>query len=234
MDLGSPFLQPGQDREGCDPSQIEKISAHSVTVLLSKLCKGGQCGNISKCGNISIWCSISWQKRNLSLFLNLRSISEVLQRKKGRARDFGERLKALLQDAIQRWRAYHAGAVADFDAAAQSLRDALTYHLRNRCLADPDNQRLLNQIGRHHDRGNLLRFLEDPQIEPTNNRAERVLRPAVIARKVSQCSKNASGAYARAAFTSVIRTLVKTSGVHALVEGLYDIFQSVSVHAAPV
>jgi len=164
----------------------------------------------------------------------LRSISEVLQRKKGRARDFGERLKELLQDAIQQWRAYHAGAVADFDTAAQSLRDAITYHLRNRCLTDPDNQRLLNQIGRHHDRGNLLRFLEDPQIEPTNNRAERVLRPAVIARKVSQCSKNASGAYARAAFTSVVRTLVKTSGVHALVEGLYDIFQSVSVHAAPV
>lgn len=164
----------------------------------------------------------------------LRSISEVLQPKKGRARDFGERLKTLLQDAIQPWRAYHAGAVADCDAATQTLRDALTYHLRNRCLTAPDNQRLLNQIGRHHDRGNLLRFLEDPQIEPTHNRAERVLRPAVIARKVSQCSKNASGAYARAAFTSVVRTLVKTSGVHALVEGLYDIFQSVSVHAAPV
>ena len=31
------------------------------------------------------------------------------------------------------------------------------------------------------DRGNLLRFLDDPSIEPTNNRAERALRPAVIA-----------------------------------------------------
>lgn len=164
----------------------------------------------------------------------LRSIREILQRKQGRARDFGERLKALLQDAIQRWRAYHTGAVADFDADAQHLRDAITHQLRNRCLTAPDNQRLLNHIGRHHDRGNLLRFLEDPRIEPTNNRAERVLRPAVIARKVSQCSKNASGAYAHAAFTSVVRPLVKHSGVHALVEGLYDIFQSVSVHAAPV
>lgn len=164
----------------------------------------------------------------------LRSIGVVLQHKKGRARDFGERLKALLQDAIQQWRVYHAGAVGDFHAEAQRLQDALTHHLRNRCLTDPDNQRLLNQIGRHHDRGNVLRFLEDPRIEPTNNRAERVLRPAVIARKVSQCSKNASGAHAHAAFTSVIRTLVKTSGVHALVEGLYDLFQSVSVHAAPV
>jgi transposase len=164
----------------------------------------------------------------------LRSIHDILHSKTGRARDFGERLKALLQEAIQRWQTYHAGAVADFNADAQRLRDALTHHLRNRCLTDPDNQRLLNQIGRHHDRDDLLRFLEDPRIEPTNNRAERVLRPAVIARKVSQCSKNASGAYAHAAFTSVIRTLVKHNGVRALVAGLYDIFQSVSIHAAPV
>ena len=164
----------------------------------------------------------------------LRSISAVLQSKHGRARAFGERLKALLQDAIQRWRAYHTGAIADFDVDAQRLRDTITHHLRNRCLTDPDNQRLLNQIGRHHDRGNLLRFLDDPRLEPTNNRAERVLRSAVIARKVSQCSKNALGAYARAAFTSVIRTLVKHRGVYALVEGLCDLFQSVSLHAAPV
>ena len=70
----------------------------------------------------------------------------------------------------------------------------MTYQLRDRRLKDPDNQRLLNELGWHHDRGNLLRFLADPRIEPTNNRAERALRPAVIARKVSQCSKNARGA----------------------------------------
>jgi transposase len=52
--------------------------------------------------------------------------------------------------------------------------------------------------------------LADPRIEPTNHRAERALRPAVIARKVSQCSKNDRGARAFAAFTSVIRTLLKT------------------------
>jgi hypothetical protein len=147
----------------------------------------------------------------------LRSLHEVLQTKKGRARDFGERLKALLQDAIQLWHGYHTGEVADFAAQAQALQDTMTHHLRNRGLTDPDNQRLLNQIGRHHDRGNLLRFLEDPHIEPTNNRAERALRPAVIARKVSQCSKNAPGAHAFAAFTSVVRTLAK-QGVASMVE----------------
>ena len=162
----------------------------------------------------------------------LRSIKTVLQTKQGRARAVGERLKALLQDALQLWRGYHAGDVADCAAQVQCLRAAITHHLRNRCLTDPDNQRLLNQIGRHHDRGNLLRFLEDPHIEPTNNRAERALRPAVIARKVSQCSKNAPGAHAFAAFTSVVRTLAQ-QGVASMVEGLYQIFRSAQAHAAP-
>ena len=47
-------------------------------------------------------------------------------------------------------------------------------------------------------------------VEPTNNRAERILRPAVIARKVSHCSKNQRGAEAFAAFASIIQTAPKT------------------------
>ncbi len=80
--------------------------------------------------------------------------------------------------------------------------------------------------------GNRLRFLDDPRIEPTNNRAERALRPAVIARKVSHCSKNTNGANAfaclpcrhrQAAFTSVVQTLAQR-GEQSIVEGLYQIF----------
>lgn len=160
----------------------------------------------------------------------LRSISDVLQTKKGRARDFGERLKGLLQEAMQLWRAGQAGEVPDFATEAHIVWDAITYHLRPRLLSDPDNQRLLNGIGRQHDRGHLLRFLEDPQVEPTNNRAERVLRPAVIARKVSQCSKNQAGAQAFAAFKSVVQTLAK-QGVGSMVEGLYCLFRSTRLHA---
>lgn len=161
----------------------------------------------------------------------LRSISEVLQTKKGRARDFGEQLKELLQDALQLWRAWQIGEVTDVVTEVPALWDALTYHLRPRLLTDPDNQRLLNGIGRQHDRGPVLRFLADPQVEPTNNRAERVLRPAVIARKVSQCSKNQAGAQAFAAFKSVVQTLAK-QGVGSMVEGLYRLFQSPRLHGA--
>ncbi len=92
----------------------------------------------------------------------------------------------------------------------RELDEKLTYHLRNRILRDDDNQRLLNGIGTQHDRGRLLRFLKTEGVEPTNNRAERILRPAVIARKVSHCSKNQRGADAFAAFISVAQTARKT------------------------
>ncbi len=158
----------------------------------------------------------------------LESIKEVVATKRGRGRSFGNHLKELLQSAMKLWRGYHAGEVEEFPAAAKPLQEAITYHLRNRGLPDRDNQRLLDEIGWHHDRGNLLRFLEDPSIEPTNNRAERALRPAVIARKVSQCSKNDVGAYTFSAFKSVVVTLAK-QGISSMVEGLNQVFRSGSV-----
>ena len=162
----------------------------------------------------------------------LRSISEVVETKRGRARSFGNQLKGLLQEALELWRGYHAGAIPDFPTEARHLKEAMTHHLRDRVLTDRDNQRLLDEIGWHHDRGNVLRFLDDPGIEPTNNRAERALRPAVIARKVSQCSKNEAGADAFSAFKSVVQTLGKR-GIHSLVEGLNQVFRSGSIQSVP-
>jgi hypothetical protein len=153
------------------------------------------------------------------------SLREVLERQQGKTRACGHRLKGLLRQALDLWHDYHQGQRSGFAARAHHLQDALTHQLRERPLKDPDNRRLLNELGWHHDRGNLLRFLDDPRIEPTNNRAERALRPAVIARKVSQCSKNAQGAHTFAVFTSVIRTLAKT-GTASLVEGLLQVFHS--------
>ena len=129
----------------------------------------------------------------------------------------------------------------DFATQAERLRRQVACHLRDRPLTDPDNWRLQNELGWHNDRGDLLRFLDDPNIEPTNNRAERALRPAVIARKVSQCSKNTQGAEAFAAFTSVLRacpelaegTLAR-NGDQSLVEGISQLFRTAPVRASPL
>lgn len=144
-----------------------------------------------------------------------RSIDKVLESKQGSARRFGMGLKSLLKEAIGLYHEFHKaeGKLSDYPERARELDLRITDYLRPRVLRDADNHRLLNEIGRHQDRGNLLRFLHSPQtIEPTNNAAERALRPAVIARKVSHCSKNERGAAAYSAFKSVIGTLKKRGG----------------------
>jgi transposase len=139
----------------------------------------------------------------------IRNVVEVVESKTGRAKAFGSELKALLQNANELWRQQRAAPVSGFAHQAEHIEQDLTYLLRPRRLRDPDNQRLLDGIGLQHDRQRVLNFLYNPEVEPTNNRAERALRPAVIARKVSHCSKNERGAEAFAAFTSVARTAVK-------------------------
>ena len=159
------------------------------------------------------------------------NIKEVLERKTGRARSFGLKLKGILQEARQLWRDQRAGKAENFQAEVERIEEDLTIHLRARFLKDKDNQRLLDGIGLQHDRGRILLFLHDPAIEPTNNRGERSLRPAVIARKLSHGSKNERGAEAFAGFISVIQTAAKSRGC-SLIDTLQNLFQSKSHEAS--
>ena len=140
----------------------------------------------------------------------IRNAAKVAEQKKGRARHFASQLTDLLRRALRLSAGSAAMSRKDYCGKATDLNDELTNLLRDRRLRDPDNQRLLNGAGAQQDRGSLLRFLSEDGVEPTNNRAERDLRPAVIARKVSHCSKNPNGAKAFEAFTSVLQTIRKT------------------------
>jgi transposase len=172
-------------------------------------------------------------KQQKCLYHALRSITEVLETKQGRARHFGARLKALLKEGLELWHESHdhRGQLAGFERRARSLREAVTRHLRPRRLVDADNQRLLDQFGRHHARGNLLRYLEDPRVPPTNNASERGFRFAVIQRKVSQCSKTAGGAPASEAFAGVIKTAMRQG--KDVVERLTGLFRGIDPQSAP-
>lgn len=55
----------------------------------------------------------------------------------------------------------------------------------------------------------LFRFASDPTVEGTNNRAERAIRPLVIARKISGGSRSLKGANVRALLTSIQQTLAQ-------------------------
>ena len=124
----------------------------------------------------------------------------------GRARHFTSRL---LRESIALWQKYQAKEISllAYRRRGRKLQSEINHHLRDRSLSDGDNQRLLDGIGMQADRGRLTLFLRHPGIEPTNNLAERGLRPAVIARKVSHCSKNERGAKAYSVLKSIFTTL---------------------------
>jgi transposase len=141
----------------------------------------------------------------------IRNAAKLEREKAGRASQFSRGLKELLQKALALPARQKELKPAAYRSQVRAIQQELTTHLRDRHLSDRDNQRLLNGVGAQNDRGHLLRFLDQEEVEPTNNQAERDLRPAVIARKVSHCSKNEQGARAFEAFTSVLQTFRKIS-----------------------
>lgn len=154
----------------------------------------------------------AWQfagvKQHKCSFHVLGSIQQVLDDKRGKARWFGLELKELTQASVGLWNARREQAVDDFAYRQKSavLQAKIDWHLRDRKLRDPDNERLRRELAKHNDRGNLFRYLQDPSVAPTNNLAEREVRPAVIARKVSQCSKSWTGAHSREVLQSIVRS----------------------------
>lgn len=71
--------------------------------------------------------------------------------------------------------------------------------------ADPDVKRLAQRLENYWLE--LLTFLRNPDVPPTNNLAEREIRPAVVMRKVCQGNQSANGAEAQAILLSLFRTL---------------------------
>ena len=68
-------------------------------------------------------------------------------------------------------------------------------------------KRLAKRLRGHE--GELTTFLRDDAVAGTNNAAERALRPAVVARKISGGSRSAAGAKATAVLLSVLRTAMQ-------------------------
>ena len=71
-------------------------------------------------------------------------------------------------------------------------------------LKHKDTRRLRRRIIKHNQE--LFTFLDNPVVDPTNNRAERQLRPMVIMRKVTFGNRSALGALNQAVITSIIQT----------------------------
>jgi transposase len=82
--------------------------------------------------------------------------------------------------------------------------------------------KFIKSICRTH-RENLFRFVGNPEIESTNNRAERGLRHAVVIRKISNGSRSEKGAETTARLLSVLQTM-KLQEVNPFT-GMMDLLQ---------
>ena len=71
-------------------------------------------------------------------------------------------------------------------------------------LEDESTKTMALTLNKH--RGSLWHCLSNPQVEATNNHAERMIRPAVIKRKLSFGSGSTQGAKALSALFSVVTT----------------------------
>lgn len=76
--------------------------------------------------------------------------------------------------------------------------------LLQRTCRSPENRRLAKHL--IHEQPHLFTFLHCPGIDPTNNAAERALRPAVIARKTWGGNRTPNGARAQQILASILRT----------------------------
>lgn len=116
---------------------------------------------------------------------HLKAIAQALQ---AGPSAYLEQLRALLKAALAL-----KGAEGDAEQR-KHLRSALEQHADE--LLDTPRQGLEEKVRRrlHKQRDHLFTFLDHAEVEATNNLAERQLRPAVIARKVSCGNKTERGA----------------------------------------
>lgn len=151
----------------------------------------------------------------------LKNIRDLLEISKGRACDFPKAVRAVFKAALR----LHSKLLRDdvteeiFARDGRALSRKLGRLLRERSVPLTKlNERLRRGLAWHHARGSLLRFLLEPKVSPTNNAAERALRPAVIFRKLCAGSKNWRGARTLVAYKSVIESakLAGSSGFDVL------------------
>jgi transposase len=156
--------------------------------------------------NVPAFAGVKQQKCLHHIIKNLKAELEGL---KGRARDFPLKLKKLFQHAIKLHQKYIKQSISleQYKKRGKPIISQVSKLLAPRriqmCVS---SERIRSGLEYHHARGNLLRFLEQPLVSPTNNAAERALRHNVIFRKLCGGSKTHSGARALEAYSTVIQT----------------------------
>ena len=151
---------------------------------------------------------VKQQKCLAHLIRNADEAAEGEQGRPGRGELYGQRVAQVFRDGIRlHWDVTTGGCTREeYVQQGESLTLRLDALLNRAPLKSKANERLRLGILKQHVLDRLCQFLKDPDIPPTNNAAERSLRTVVMARKVSQCSKNAVGAQTYMRIKSTVET----------------------------
>jgi transposase len=117
---------------------------------------------------------------------------------------FRRTLYRILQDAMRLARRADREA-PDFASKRKRIEERMDALLAAANREDPDAHRIAQRLRKH--RAHLFPFLYNPLVPFDNNRAEREIRPAVIARKNSLHNTSQNGAKTQALLLSIYRTL---------------------------
>jgi transposase len=120
-------------------------------------------------------------------------------------RDFWDllNLKDLFQEAIDLAYRRETLTKTGYRRRVKELENRLDmWLLLNEDHRRPEIARLAGHLQKH--RHEWFMFLYDPLVPPTNNHAERMIRPAVIIRKLGGCNKTAAGADVHSVLASLM------------------------------
>jgi transposase len=119
-------------------------------------------------------------------------------------RAFAKKLKRIYGDGVRLKLARDELSEEVFDRRVLSLHERMQ-ELAKSASEHPHVRRLAQRL--HGASEEMLMFVEVTAVEPTNNRAEREIRPAVQMRKASYGSMSERGAVTRSVLMSICRTL---------------------------
>ena len=124
------------------------------------------------------------------------------------------KLKKWCKDAVGHKKKWTTLSDPKYELGASRLEERLDELIKTEP-AHVEGKRLLKRLKKH--RPDLTRFLWDENVEPTNNPAERALRPMVVARKITGGSRSAPAAEAWTKLSSILATQ-EQNGKNVLVE----------------
>jgi len=135
-------------------------------------------------------------------------LHELAQREREKTRGavrFPRALLALLREAQKLQSEQPQLEEVEFQSRFQALDTRLEALISpRRQFSDPDNARMAKRLRKQ--RAHLFTFLKVNEVEATNNRAERALRPAVIVRKTGGCNRSPNGTKTHAILASLLVT----------------------------